>query len=75
MVVATCRHTIDMFSESGRRPRRSRRIMMHVEDAGVGMIRFRCSKCEHDTDWLEDTQSITDNRRGIPCPRCNGKDA
>ena len=24
-----------------------------------------------DIDWIEDKQSVSENRRGMPCPKCN----
>lgn len=56
-------------------PRRPRRVMMHVADAGDGpscpMIRFECPRCGHDTDWIKDQWTVSENRRGRPCPVCN----
>ena len=49
---------------------------MHVLDAGhIGGgqkgIRFKCGHCGHDTGWIADEWTITENRRGQPCPVCN----
>ena len=44
---------------------------MHVLDAGVDMIRFQCRRCGYDTGWIEDEQTVSRNKRGIPCPDCN----
>lgn len=49
---------------------------MRVADAGhmpggTKGIRFECPHCGHDTGWIEDEWSITENRRGLPCPSCN----
>jgi DNA-directed RNA polymerase subunit RPC12/RpoP len=44
---------------------------MHVADAGLGGIRFKCAHCDHDTGWIADEHTVTENRRGLPCPRCN----
>ena len=67
--------TLDMFTESGVKPRRKPRVMMHVSDAGNGpgcqIIRFECTKCGHDTDWMEDVRNVSENKRGMPCPKCN----
>lgn len=66
----------DLFGE---RPRRPARVLMHVFDAGhlpggqKGIV-FRCSRCGHDTGWIRDTQSVSDNKRGMPCPQCNPKE-
>lgn len=58
-------------------PRRQRRKLMHVADAGEGpagpVIRFAC-RCGFETDWLDDEWSLTQNRRGHPCPKCNPAD-
>jgi predicted RNA-binding Zn-ribbon protein involved in translation (DUF1610 family) len=43
---------------------------MHVADAGDG-IRFECPHCGHDTGWIADEWTVTENRRGLPCPECN----
>jgi hypothetical protein len=56
-------------------PRQPRIVRMHVTDAGHGFggkaIRFECNKCGHDTGWIADEWTITENRRGLPCPKCN----
>ncbi len=59
---------LDLFPSA---PRRPRIVRMHVEDAGSGMIWFRCDRCGHDTGWIPDTMTISENKRGMPCPRCN----
>lgn len=33
---------------------------------------FSCQTCGHDTGWIKDTRTVTENKRGIPCPKCNG---
>jgi len=67
--------TQDMFSSTGIRPRRSPRIMMKMIDVGQDnsgpVIIFECSKCGHSTGWIKDDQSVTQNKRGKPCPICN----
>jgi len=65
--------TVDLF---GSKPRRSPRVMMHVVDAGgdgsdSAIAVFRCMRCGHETDWLV-VESITEGKRGVPCPSCNG---
>ncbi len=59
---------LDLFPAA---PRRPRIVRMHVADAGSGMIWFRCERCGHDTGWIPDTMTVTENKRGMPCPRCN----
>lgn len=44
---------------------------MHVADAGCGMIKFHCPHCGHNTGWIEDTHTISKNKRGLPCPECS----
>lgn len=66
----------DLFGE---KPRRKRRVMMHVSDAGNGfgdtkIIKFKCQSCDYETDWLLDESSVSENRAGDPCPNCNDKD-
>lgn len=52
-------------------PRRPRLKRMRVADAGPGCIQFICPHCGHDTDWIEDEWTLTENKRGLPCPKCN----
>lgn len=74
MAVEGARMTAQLFTPM-QAPRRPRRVMMHVADAGNGagckVIQFRCNKCGHDTGWLVDERTISENRRGLPCPICN----
>lgn len=67
----------DLFGYS--KKRKKPRVMMKVIDAGNGfgdgkVIMFKCFKCGHNTDWIEDTKSVSENKRGMPCPHCNGCD-
>lgn len=56
-------------------PRRARIKRMRVFDAGQSggykVIMFLCPHCSHNTGWLHDTRTITENKRGLPCPKCN----
>ncbi len=52
-------------------PRKARVKRMHVADAGQGCIQFVCPHCGHDTGWLKDEHTFTENKRGLPCPKCN----
>ena len=61
------RRQSEMFS---RPPAPPRRVMMHVIDAGQGMAEFECGKCGHNAGWLI-VESITEAKRGEPCPICN----
>lgn len=57
--------------DKGKTERSSPRIMMHVVDADVeSRVVFECQKCGHRTDWTF-TRSVSDARRGVPCPTCN----
>ena len=49
---------------------------MRVVDAGhlpggAKGIRFECRRCGHDTGWIPDEWTVSENRRGLPCPQCN----
>ena len=56
-------------------PAKPRLVMMHVYDAGNAgaqkVIQFECSRCHHRTPWLVDEKTISKNKRGEPCPKCN----
>lgn len=51
---------------------------MRVSDAGLSgsghkVIKFTCPHCGHCTGWIKDEWTLTENRRGQPCPSCNSK--
>lgn len=52
---------------------RKRRVMMHVVDAGPGAVQLKCRRCGHDTGWVlwRPELTISDYKRGLPCPNCN----
>lgn len=56
-------------------PRSARLTRMKVADSGNGpsgkVIHFKCWKCGHDTGWIKDEWTTTENNRGLPCPKCN----
>ena len=72
----------DLFG--GKPPRKRRRYLMHVVDAtdqleyfpelkkeGANhVVQFQCFRCQYETDWVG-VKTITEGRRGIPCPNCN----
>lgn len=68
--------TAELFEK----PRRPRRVLMRVYDAGVfecddgpgmvGPVRMKCSRCGHLTEWIDLLMSVA--KRGIPCPKCSG---
>lgn len=67
--------TIDMFSIDRKKPRKPRRVMMHVSDVGQGnsgkVIEFECACCGYNTGWIADSRSLSMNKKGNPCPICN----
>lgn len=73
--------TLDLFP-SDPKPRTPRVVRMHMVDAGEAPGRmsgwktaqgahFKCCRCGHDDDWTFDL-TITEIKRGLPCPKCNG---
>lgn len=48
---------------------------MHVNDAGddgtQSVIEFVCGHCGYNSGWVKDEWTVTENRRGHPCPKCN----
>ncbi len=68
---------LDLFGEI---PRRPKRVLMHVFDAGGNhdggdpdyevIARFECTRCGGKTDWLQ-IENVTTAKRGIPCEACN----
>lgn len=69
--------TPDMFAELTP-PRKAPKKLMHVSDAsgcctdeGDGaMVRMQCKRCGHETGWLH-LATVTEAKRGKPCPVCN----
>lgn len=55
------------------RARAKPRVMMRILDAGDEVASFECSRCGHRTGWVGAT--VTEQRRGKPCPQCNGTEA
>ena len=58
---------MDLFGE---KPRRQRRVMMHVVDAGGDAIEFKCMRCGF-SDWYVNDMTVSQAQRGVPCPNCN----
>lgn len=67
----------DLFPET-KPPRRCARALMRVYDAGdcnAGhIVQFRCARCGYDSGWVH-VRTITEAKRGLPCPRCNAEAA
>lgn len=64
--------TLELFEKP---PRRPRRVMMHVYDAGHidgfgEAVRFKCTRCPYVSDWIK-ARTLTEDRAGEPCPKCN----
>ena len=63
--------TLEMFEK----PRKPRQWLMHVSDGGGDgpddvWVRFQCQRCELETEWMK-ARTVTEAKRGIPCPTCN----
>ena len=54
---------------------RPRIVRMHVVDAGGNYdVHLKCSTCGHDAGWVNLEQlglTISQAKRGVPCPVCN----
>lgn len=58
-------------------PRKPRQWRMHVCDAGpdgetATLVRFKCQRCGHESEWTS-MSTVTEAKRGLPCPVCNSK--
>ena len=42
----------------------------HCMSGGKGIV-FECPHCGHNTGWIADMLTVTENKRGIPRPKCN----
>jgi hypothetical protein len=66
---------LDLFPET-KPPRAKPRVLMHVSDAGGtgppddNWCRMQCVRCNAETDWIN-FETVTEAKRGIPCPACN----
>ena len=60
----------DLFPSA---PRRPRRVLMRVVDAGdcisANSVHLRCPRCGHDDGWSHG-MTVTEAKRQ-PCPKCN----
>jgi DNA-directed RNA polymerase subunit RPC12/RpoP len=66
-------------------PRQKPRKLLHVCDVGVpccaddydydreAMVQFLCSRCGHESEWVQ--MLVSEAKRGMPCPACNGDSA
>lgn len=57
-----------------KKPRKPRQWRMRVADAGYRCIQFKCPRCGYDTGWIIDDRTVSQNKRGLPCPTCNNLD-
>jgi DNA-directed RNA polymerase subunit RPC12/RpoP len=72
--------TLDMFGK----PRKKREWLMHVDDCGNDncgpledgeqFVSMKCNRCGLESGWIV-LPTITAVKRGIPCERCNAKEA
>ena len=46
---------------------------MHVTDAGHAWweVHFKCGHCGYDAGWKQYDNTLTELKRGLPCPKCN----
>lgn len=51
-------------------PKSPRLVRMHANDHMFQGGHFACSRCGHVAGWLVG-MSISEVRRGVPCPKCN----
>jgi hypothetical protein len=56
------------------KPKQTKRKLMHFVDVGefpdgTSAAHFVCPRFGHDDGWSR--VSMTETRRGIPCPKCN----
>ena len=42
----------------------------HLPNGDKGIM-FGCKRCGHETGWIADEWSISENRKGLACPKCN----
>jgi hypothetical protein len=66
--------TGDLFTkEQAPRHRRAPRKLMHVVDAGsdYGHVHMICGHCGYDDGWKVYEATLTELKRGLPCPKCN----
>lgn len=61
-------------------PRRKPRVLMHVSDGGDSSVELRCAKCGHEERFScrpkenrfgDEDLTVTEAKRGVPCPKCN----
>jgi hypothetical protein len=57
-------------------PRRRPVKRMRIEDVGIApdgrcIIQFVCRHCRYDTGWIIDERTVSESKRGLPCPKCN----
>jgi DNA-directed RNA polymerase subunit RPC12/RpoP len=65
-----------MLFEKTELPRTKFIKRMVVVDAGNHLsggkgIAFECKHCGHKSGWILDCMTVSQNKRGLPCPECN----
>lgn len=65
----------DLFTAE-QAPRSPNIKRMHVVDAGsdFGHVHMVCTHCGYDDGWQMKLETLTQLKRGLPCPQCNKKD-
>lgn len=64
-------------NEEAPRHRNKPRKLMHVVDAGCGdngykqMVEMECGHCGYRSGWFGTDKTVTEIKRGFPCPECN----
>lgn len=72
-------------NEQAPRFRKPRKWLMHFYDVGPSpyvsesgkeafYVHWKCKRCGHDDDWSHFEGTVSDVKRGIPCPKCNGEE-
>lgn len=72
--------TDDLFADL-KPPRKAHKKLMHVcdvddnrccDDGSTWSVKLKCHRCGNETDCME-PRTVTQAKRGIPCPVCNAK--
>ena len=66
-----------LFEPEPQKPRAKPRVMMHVVDAGPGdvddghLVQFECPRCGNRPEDWDHVRTVSEGKRGKPCPKCN----
>lgn len=72
----TKRRQFSLLPDAPKAPRKKPRVMGHLCDCGAApngdeYTAWICGKCGHEWSEVGECRSVTENRRGRPCPECN----